>query len=255
MKARWLIWVLVLAQGIAGISAAAQQVDILDALVNGKTAQSFTGEKVAEGDLNTILLSGVNAQSAMNSQPWHFSVITDEAFLTELGGAGGPGGAQPPAGGASQAGQQPPTGTAGQPSLADGAGQSAQQPPSDSAGQSVSGASGQARPGGKRVTMADAAAAIVVSTGDSLKWNSFDAGGACDRMSVAALALGYATRIVAGPCDTINASADYRASCGIPDDMNAIAVLLIGKADAADATASASVRNDFNDVVTFVKGD
>ncbi len=61
--------------------------------------------------------------------------------------------------------------------------------------------------------MSDAAVAIVVSCGNSLKWNAFDAGGACDRMSVAALALGYATRIVAGPCDAINASGEYRSLC------------------------------------------
>lgn len=216
----------------AGV-VSAEGVDIIDVLVNGKTAQAFSEGAVTGDDLNSILLAGINAQSAMNSQPWHFSVITDSETLSLLsGGMGGQPGGQPdgqlPSGDNDTAGQ-PPAGA-----------------PDGSSGTPAGG-------GAAKVGMADAAVAIVISCSSTLRWNSFDAGGACDRMSVMALALGYSTKIVAGPCDVINASEEYRALCGIPDDMEAIAVLLIGNTqDTADALSTATIRNALEDVVTFV---
>ena len=51
------------------------------------TTQYFTDEAVKEEDVTTILTAGVNAPSAMNGQPWHFTAITDIAhyFEEELG--------------------------------------------------------------------------------------------------------------------------------------------------------------------------
>ena len=45
------------------------------------TTQYFTDEAVKEEDVTTILTAGVNAPSAMNGQPWHFTAITDQATL------------------------------------------------------------------------------------------------------------------------------------------------------------------------------
>ena len=48
------------------------------------TTQYFAEEAVAEEDLQTILLAGVNAPSAMNGQPWHFTAITDASVLQKI---------------------------------------------------------------------------------------------------------------------------------------------------------------------------
>ena len=63
------------------------------------TAQGFTDEAVDETDLNAILTAGVNAPSAMNKQPWHFSVVTDKEVLQkisdDMGSGMKPGGKMP----------------------------------------------------------------------------------------------------------------------------------------------------------------
>lgn len=61
------------------------EVDIMHILTQAKTTQYTTGEAVSEEDIETILLAGLNAPSAVNYQPWHFSVITDAQLLAELG--------------------------------------------------------------------------------------------------------------------------------------------------------------------------
>ena len=45
------------------------------------TTQYFTDEAVNDADIELIVQAGLNAPSAMNGQPWHFSVITDAAVL------------------------------------------------------------------------------------------------------------------------------------------------------------------------------
>ncbi|MCD8023315.1 MAG: nitroreductase family protein [Lachnospiraceae bacterium] len=58
---------------------------VVDMLVNDRTNWNFTDEAVDEEDLMTILTAGVNASSAVNEQPWVFSVITDQELMEELG--------------------------------------------------------------------------------------------------------------------------------------------------------------------------
>ena len=48
------------------------------------TTQYFTGEAVAGDDIETILTAGANAPSAMNGQPWHFSVVTGKDVLQQI---------------------------------------------------------------------------------------------------------------------------------------------------------------------------
>lgn len=216
MKKKGLI-ALTLCLALACPAALAETVDMIDVLLNSKTTQAFTQEDLAEEDLNTILLCGINAQSAMNSQPWHFSVLTDDETLAAL-----------------DSGSSAPTGAE------DESAEEAKEKAAPVASDTV------------KASVADAAAAIVISTGDALKWNSFDAGGACDRMSFAARALGYGSKIVAAPCDTINANQAWKDYLGIPEDMEAIAILLLGVEDTAvDGSSGASVRNDISDVVTL----
>ena len=99
MKKKGLI-ALTLCLALACPAALAETVDMIDVLLNSKTTQAFTQEDLAEEDLNTILLCGINAQSAMNSQPWHFSVLTDDETLAALdSGSSAPTGAEDESGG------------------------------------------------------------------------------------------------------------------------------------------------------------
>lgn len=204
-------------------STAFAQNDTIDMLINGKTTQAFSDAEVSQEDLDTILYAGINAQSAMNSQPWHFSVIAGEELLNEFAGS-----------------MTPPVGQA------------------PAASQSDADASKNAPPAvassGAKASMKDAAVAIVISCTSTLKWNSFDSGAACERMAIAARVLGYGTKVVASPCDAINADEQLKSRCGISDNRTAIAVLLIGKTDeSVDGATGATTRNAADEVVTVVK--
>ncbi|MCD8225472.1 MAG: nitroreductase family protein [Clostridiales bacterium] len=104
--------------------------------------------------------------------------------------------------------------------------------------------------------IADAPLAIVISSGND---RDFDAGLACQNMSVAALALGYGTKIISSPTIALNGDKQdaYREQLGIPADMEAVAVLLVGtKADTSslgtDAITGPTTRNSFDSTVTYI---
>ena len=61
--------------------------DAAKVLTEVKTTQFFTEEKVADEDVEKILSAGVNAPSAMNTQPWHFTAVTDEEIAQKLADA------------------------------------------------------------------------------------------------------------------------------------------------------------------------
>ena len=180
------------------VLAAAEERSIVDVLREDKTTQAFTDDPVDEDDLTKIVEAGVNAPSAMNSQPWHFTVVTNADVLAQMNGD-------------MTAAATPKAG------------------------------------------VADAAAAIVISaqTGD---FAQFDCGEACGWMNAAARALGYGTKVVAAARNTINASAELKATPGIPEDMDVAAILLIGTTDdSIDGATGATERSAFDDVVTIVK--
>ena len=180
------------------VLAAAEERSIVDVLREDKTTQAFTDDPVDEDDLTKIVEAGVNAPSAMNSQPWHFTVVTNADVLAQMNGDM-PAAATPKAG------------------------------------------------------VDDAAAAIVISaqTGD---FAQFDCGEACGWMNAAARALGYGTKVVAAARNTINASAELKATLGIPEDMDVAAILLIGTTDdSIDGATGATERSAFDDVVTIIK--
>lgn len=181
------------------------------------TTQYFTDESVSKADIEKILTAGVNAPSSMNSQPWHFSAITDTAVLQQIsddmsGGMsfGGtppsgtgemPDGVQPPDGMQMPDGAQPPDGA----QLPDGAQipDGAQAPDS---GVSMS-----------KAGVADAPLAIVISCTEG---NELSAGLACQNMSVEAQLLGYGTKILSSPTIALNGTkqTEYKELLGIPDD-------------------------------------
>ena len=210
------------------------------------TTQKFSDTPVSDEDLQTILLAGINAPSAMNSQPWHFSAVTDKAVMEQIAGdmSFGGGGPKPPAGGTPPDGFNPPEGFA---------------PPAFPGGDAPAG-DGKPGPmppmsGGAKAGVADAPLAIIVSCPENSK---FDAGLACQNMSAAAQLLGYGTKIISSPTIALNGEKqnEYREILGIPENYSAAAVLLVGYEDAgsgaADAVTSATVRSPMEEVVTFV---
>lgn len=104
--------------------------------------------------------------------------------------------------------------------------------------------------------LTDAPLAIVISCSDG---SEFDAGLACQNMSVAAQLLGYGTKIISSLTMALNGAnqAEYRELLGIPENLSATAILLIGKADTAvdttvDGYAGATTRNPMSETVTYV---
>ena len=61
--------------------------DYAKVLTEVKTTQFFSDEKMATVDMEKILSAGVNAPSAMNTQPWHFTAVTDEGVMEKLASA------------------------------------------------------------------------------------------------------------------------------------------------------------------------
>lgn len=51
------------------------------------SVRNFTGEKISDEQIETLLRAGMAAPSAINKQPWAFVVIKDEAMLAKLGEA------------------------------------------------------------------------------------------------------------------------------------------------------------------------
>ena len=129
-------------------------------------------EAVPQADIEKIVNAGINAQSAINMQPWHFSVVTNKGLLKDIAGkmkmpkmlpkdAAGPGGDKkdfPP----------PPAG---------------------------------APAGGAKAGMGDSPLAIIVCAKDD---SDFDAGLATEMMIVEAVLLGYGTKIISSPTMVLN---------------------------------------------------
>ena len=60
---------------------------ILDNIMTRVSVREFTGEKISEAQLDTLLRAAMAAPSALNKQPWAFIVVTDEAKIAALGEA------------------------------------------------------------------------------------------------------------------------------------------------------------------------
>lgn len=209
-----------------GMSAAATL------LADIPTTQVFTEEAVAEADIDQIISAGINAPSAMNGQPWHFSVVTDAETLQHISEdmSGGMSGATPPM----------PESSA---EKNDKVGDTEAAPPAPS------GSAGLAKAG-----ISDAPLAIVISCKAG---SEFDAGLACQNMSAEAQLLGYGTKIISSPTIALNGAQQdaYRELLGIPEDQSAVAVLLVGREDTsldADAVTGATTRDAASELVTKV---
>lgn len=72
-----------MAFGCSGIVSAGEAADLVEDI---PTVQAFADEPVMEEDIARIINAGVNSPSAMNKQPWHFSVVTDRGVIEEIAG-------------------------------------------------------------------------------------------------------------------------------------------------------------------------
>ena len=82
----------ILALAAMAFAACNQQPKIMEnqAITNIMTRVSvreFTGEKISEAQIDTLLRAAMAAPSAINKQPWAFIVVTDEAMIEKLGEA------------------------------------------------------------------------------------------------------------------------------------------------------------------------
>ena len=64
-----------------------KQANVIENIKTRVSVRQFTGEKIAETQIRTLLECAMSAPSAINRQPWAFVVITDDALLAKLGEA------------------------------------------------------------------------------------------------------------------------------------------------------------------------
>ncbi|MDO5308651.1 MAG: nitroreductase family protein [Planctomycetia bacterium] len=72
------------AQGAESPVAAQTTEESIKLLTDVRQATRFTDEPINEHDLQKIVTIGLNAPSALNLQPWFFTVVTDRKLLAEI---------------------------------------------------------------------------------------------------------------------------------------------------------------------------
>ncbi len=229
---------MVLAMMLLTVSAAYAD-SAVDVIMNTGTTQAFTDEAVSAGDLETILRAGLSTESAINQQPWFFVAVTNAEIMKEIAGSG-MGGFTPPAGSGEKPEGAPAGGSEGFPGGAP-----------EGMPQGAPGGDMPAAPsfggGSAKALLGDSPAAIIIYRSGASKSPdaSFDCGLATQNMVIAASSLGYGVKIVSSPTRTLNGE-NHDALCeklGVDPSMQAVAVLLIGKADGSvDATSGATTR-------------
>ena len=212
-----------------------------------KTTQYFSDEKVAEDDMQKILSAGVNAPSAMNTQPWHFTAVTSEDVTKKLADAMDT--MRPPA---FKDGNMPspPEQRSGEkpkdiPEKSDNPPQKPPMPDGEKPDFSN-------KP--NKAGIGDAPLTIVISCEEG---SELSAGLAIQNMSAEAQLLGYGTKILTSPTIALNGEnqAEYKELLNIPENQKVAAVLLVGKAASGeenDAMSSATTRNSFDEMVTVL---
>ena len=61
--------------------------NVLEAIAERRSIRKYKDEQITPEQLDAILNAGLAAPSAMNSQPWHFTVVQDMALLDRLNAA------------------------------------------------------------------------------------------------------------------------------------------------------------------------
>ncbi len=58
--------------------------DLMDGILTRRSIRKFTGEPLAEGQLETLIRAGMYAPSAHNLRPWRFVTVEDRGVMLEL---------------------------------------------------------------------------------------------------------------------------------------------------------------------------
>jgi nitroreductase len=61
--------------------------DLMTAIYSRRAVREFTNEPVSEATLRDLIDAAIQAPSAVNEQPWIFSVVRDEAVLASISNA------------------------------------------------------------------------------------------------------------------------------------------------------------------------
>ncbi len=218
------------------------------------TTQYFTDDPVADDDIEAILNAGINSPSAMNSQSWHFSVITDTSLLQQISD-------EMSSMMASNGESATNTMTSAEITeesdrvtlniVSEDIDETGNADAADETEESIASATVT------KAGIADAPLAIVISCADG---SELDAGIACQTMSIEAQLLGYGSKIISSPTSILNGEnqAEYQELLGIPDGYSAAAILLVGLEDTSvdetmDGYTSATTRNSQEDMVTYIE--
>ena len=60
---------------------------VINNIMTRVSVREFTGEKISEEQIDTLLRAAMAAPSAINKQPWAFIVVTDDDLIAKLGEA------------------------------------------------------------------------------------------------------------------------------------------------------------------------
>ena len=60
---------------------------VINNIMTRVSVREFTGEKISDAQIDTLLRAAMAAPSAINKQPWAFIVVTDEELISKLGEA------------------------------------------------------------------------------------------------------------------------------------------------------------------------
>ncbi len=58
--------------------------ETLQSIKNRRSIRAFKEEQIKNEELNLILEAGLSAPSAMNQQPWHFTVVQNKEIINQL---------------------------------------------------------------------------------------------------------------------------------------------------------------------------
>ena len=61
--------------------------EVISAILNRRCVRAYTNEPVSPQDVETILKCGIQAPSARNGQPWHFTVLKSRRMMDKISDA------------------------------------------------------------------------------------------------------------------------------------------------------------------------
>lgn len=64
-----------------------KQEAVLNAIQTRASVRQFTGEKITNEQIQTLLRCAMSAPSAINKQPWAFVVVTEDSLIRQMGEA------------------------------------------------------------------------------------------------------------------------------------------------------------------------